>query len=100
MHAHVFSVKITDYNHEEYYKQAISVSRKKSGETISIALLCIETQEVFRSVTAANAHYHCYVSNYLNGKSAFAGKLADGTKLHWQVLDKKDVDYSLFGDEA
>ena len=92
-------LNMTDYNHDEYRKQAIIQSRKKSAEKNSFALLCIETNEVFKSVNAANAYYHCYVSNYLNGKSSYAGKLSDGTKLHWEAIDKSIVDYSLFKDK-
>lgn len=90
---------MTDYDHDEYKKQAIISSRRKSADKNSFVLLCVETQEIFKSVNAANAYYHCYVSNYLNGKSSYAGKLSDGTKLHWKVLDKTGVDYSLFKDK-
>lgn len=92
-------LQMTNYDHETYCRQAIAVSRKKASETASFALLCIETNEIFKSVNAANSYYHCYVSNYLHGKSSYAGKLSDGTKLHWKVLDKTNVDYSRFGDK-
>ena len=52
----------------------------------SIAIRCIETREVFSSISEANKKYHCSIYDYFYGKCKYAGMLSDGTKLHWEKV--------------
>ncbi len=84
-------LKTTDYVHEKYYNDAIKRSRKKASITQSCPVRCIETGEIFKSIHDANEKYHCYLNHYFNGKHKSAGKLSDGTRLHWEKLSEEDA---------
>ena len=51
---------------------------------------CVEIDEYFNSIIDANKKYNvnagCIIS-CCKGKRNYAGKLPDGTKLHWQYVD-------------
>ena len=49
---------------------------------------CIETGEIFNSITQADkAHPGANnLKKVIEGKSSFAGRLPDGTKLHWEYV--------------
>lgn len=50
---------------------------------------CLETGEIFESIAQANKKYPGAESLKLviEGKRSYAGKLPDGTKLHWEYVD-------------
>ena len=50
---------------------------------------CLETGEIFASISKANKKYPGAESLKLviEGKRSYAGKLPDGTKLHWEYVD-------------
>lgn len=77
---------ISSYCHKEYVNKMRIKSMGYSVAKTSISVQCIETQEIFSSISEANQTYHCLVGKYLSGKSKYAGKLEDGTKLHWLQL--------------
>lgn len=54
-------------------------------------VVCVETGEIFESGAEARRKYHCGdLSQVLNGKRATAGKLVDGTKLHWKYVEEAE----------
>lgn len=54
-------------------------------------VVCVETGEIFESGAEARRKYHCGdLSQVLNGRRATAGKLADGTKLHWKYVEETE----------
>lgn len=58
-------------------------------KSFCIKVICIETKEIFRSITDASKKYNINKSNIsacCKGKLKSAGQLADGTKLHWQLI--------------
>lgn len=82
---------ISSYNHNEYVNQMhLKVNRAAISKT-SVPVQCIETQEIFASMSIANSTYHCLVGKYFSGKSKYAGKMQDGTKLHWRKISKNEI---------
>jgi hypothetical protein len=58
---------------------------QKLGTTVK----CIETGEIFESMAQASKKYKGSVQGYfLKSNSKWAGTLPDGTKLHWEKLNK------------
>lgn len=65
-------------------KMKIRVSGKNSGK--AKAVRCVETGEVFDTITEANKKYKCkHISLVCQGKRASAGKL-NGKPLHWEYV--------------
>ena len=65
----------------------------KKQESIKIKVMCIETGQVFMSVKEAGLFYNIqpgHITGCCNGRAHCntAGKLLDGTKLHWKYLNK------------
>lgn len=53
-------------------------------------VFCFETNEIFNSITDASNKYNIMsssISTCCKGKYKYAGKLPDGTKLHWRYID-------------
>ena len=78
--------KISSYVHNDYIKQSYIQRNKNMVSKTSIAIRCIETREVFSSISEANKKYHCSIYDYFYGKCKYAGMLSDGTKLHWEKV--------------
>lgn len=74
-------------------KRAVA-SRKKNGNynCTNKYVLCIETGEVFSSYKDAGKKYKCSIAGYFYNNGSYAGKLPDGTKLHWEKLNKKEAE--------
>lgn len=64
-------------------------SNKKLQSSKGIKVLCNETGEIFPSIAEAGRKYSKDLSRFLSGKSndKYCGKLPDGTKLTWQIID-------------
>lgn len=55
-----------------------------------VSVICLNTKKVFNKVINGAKMYNLAGSNISNcckGKSSYAGKLADGTKLHWMYYE-------------
>lgn len=74
--------KLSSFRYEEYKN-----SKKKYKNSVTIR--CIETNEIFDTITQGELKYHCDISGYLKNRSKYAGKLPDGTKLHWELVETK-----------
>lgn len=82
---------ITDYCHKEYSVKNGAIARKRAGEWRKIMVMCIETHEIFRSIKDATNKYSSGIYAVVNTEKA-AGRLSDGTLLHWVTISKEDVD--------
>lgn len=63
--------------------------RNKLSERSSIAVVCIETGIVYKSATFAGKELgidNSTISKCCRGENKSAGKLPDGTKLHWKYV--------------
>lgn len=98
------SEKATGRGHSEESKQRMSEQRageknimygkthtEKAKEKIKLAVSrpvrCIETGIVYPSALEAKRQIgadNSVINRCINGKAAYAGKLPDGTKLHWE----------------
>lgn len=56
----------------------------------SAKVRCVETGEVFDSISQANKKYPGAenLRSVIKGKRSYAGRLPDGTKLHWEYVEK------------
>lgn len=81
----------SSYNHELDYKRSIEDSRKKASFTISTPVICIETKEIFRSITSVRTLTGISVQKAVKDPKYTAGMLADGTKLHWRELTEQEA---------
>ena len=72
-------------------KEESKLIKYKTGGNNKKSVYCIELNKTFQSLTEASNY--CKVSKtciceYLKGKQKSAGKLPDGTKLHWQYVEQ------------
>ena len=74
---------------ERASKLKIKTDRHKPNIANGKRVLCLETGEIFESCSSASRKYHCGdLSPVLKGRRKTAGKLADGTKLHWKYVEE------------
>ena len=67
---------------------------KKSGGQNNQPIYCPELNRIFTSIADAEKELKINsISNVLTGRAKTAGKLPDGTKLHWQYVDKNSNYY-------
>lgn len=74
-----------DYN-EEKVKELLTPKINKH----CIAVLCIETNKKYNSMLDAASDIGISptrITEYLKGKGSYAGKLPNGTKLHWEYVN-------------
>ena len=74
----------------KYSEQA----KKRIGDKNPAAkkVKCLETGEIFGCIKEAKEKYHADISANIHGRNKSAGKLADGTCLHWVfLLDSADA---------
>ncbi len=70
-------------------KLKLKADRRKPNIANGKRVLCLETGEIFESCASASRKYHCGdLSPILKGRRETAGKLADGTKLHWKYVEE------------
>ena len=81
---------LTNYKHQEYCKVSKRVGGLISAARRQKPVRCIETNEVFNNLQSGNQKYRCNICNYIQGVDAYAGTLADGTRLHWELLNEED----------
>lgn len=63
-----------------------------TSKVMARKILCVETGEIFNSITDAAKIYGCMtkIGAVCKGKKETAGKLADGTKLHWEYVEEEN----------
>ncbi len=60
----------------------------KDNSYLMKPILCIETNQIFPSLAEAKSWLgKGDIGSYMMGKQSYAGKLEDGTKLHWRYLN-------------
>lgn len=60
-----------------------------SAKNISKKVYCIETNETFDSKREAELKYHIsHINEAISGKREYAGRLPDGTRLHWKYIEE------------
>lgn len=73
-----------------YGKTHTKEAREKISKALSHAVRCIETGVVYPSEIEAKRQTgvdNTMIHRYLKGKAGYAGKLSDGTKLHWEYAN-------------
>lgn len=64
--------------------------RKIYGSSNTKKVICNETGEIFNSFEEAHRKYNAHLSNYFKEDNRiYSGSLPDGTRLTWQLVDKK-----------
>lgn len=48
---------------------------------------CVQTGEIFENITIPSKKYHANISDYFRKGNKTAGKLSDGTKLTWELIE-------------
>jgi len=62
---------------------------RKSGQQRMLPVICITTGKIYNSIKEAESDMKCCgISACCRHKIKYAGKLSDGTKLHWQYYNK------------
>jgi predicted transcriptional regulator len=77
------------YNSEEEKIKNLKDMTSKSIKATSKKVRCIETNQIFNSITEASRKMNCsdpHISSCCKGKRKTCGKLEDGTKLHWEYI--------------
>ena len=73
---------------DEDFRKRFSERMSGPSNPASRVVQCIETKEIFYCMKEANEKYHTSkVSASCRGTRSHAGKLHDGTKLHWKFID-------------
>lgn len=65
-------------------------ARDKISKALSHPVRCVETGIVYQSEIEAKRQTgvdNTMIHRYLKGKASYAGKLSDGTKLHWEYAN-------------
>lgn len=81
-----------NYDPKEEQKKNAKVNGRQNNQPI----YCEELNRIFTSITDAERKLkinHSNISSVLNGKRKTSGKLPNGTKLHWQYVDKNSNYY-------
>lgn len=81
---------ICSYNHQKELNRNKIKKGIKSSISNGQAVQCIETDEVFSSMTMASKYYHCAVGEYFRFHRSYAGILPDGTKLTWKKISTQE----------
>lgn len=74
-----------------YGKTHTTEARDKIAKALGHPVRCIETDIVYPSELEAKRQTgvdNSMIHRYINGKASYAGKLLDGTKLHWEYVDR------------
>lgn len=74
---------------EDYTEEKVKELLTPKANKHCISILCIETNDRFDSIKDAAAKIGISptgITEYFNGKQSYAGKLPDGTKLHWEYV--------------
>ena len=84
----------------ETYKDVLQkiriASNKKIANSKGIKIICDQTQEIFYSISSAEAQTGVKnIKKFLNGERSYAGKLQDGTKLTWTKLSNEQYEQLL-----
>lgn len=77
----------TGENNIMYGKHHTDNAKEKIAKATSRPVRCIETGIVYPSALEAKRQTgadNSVINRYINGKASYAGKLQDGTKLHWE----------------
>lgn len=72
-----------------YGKTHTQEARDKIAKALSHPVRCIETDVIYPSEIEAKRQTgvdNTMIHRYLKGKANYAGKLSDGTKLHWEYV--------------
>lgn len=75
------------YNSKERIRLNRSVNIENRVNSRKKMVMCIQTGEVFNSIAEANKKYSCNIYKCLSKKHKLAGKLENGTKLEWKILE-------------
>ncbi len=88
---HGEEIGCTTYNHKKALVERNELRKEKLAKTNSCLLYCIETNEIFDSISSAKCYYGGGIDGYLNGKNTYAGILDDGTKLHYNGVSDEEA---------
>lgn len=81
------SVANAGENNCMYGKTHTQEAREKIAKALSHSVRCVETGIVYPSEIEAKRQTgvdNTMIHRYLKGKASYAGRLSDGTKLHWE----------------
>lgn len=79
------------YDAKEESKRIGKMNGKRNGDLLSKAVICLTTQKIYKSITAAakDIHIsHASIQNCCHHKTLTSGQLLNGTKLKWMFLDE------------
>ena len=78
-------------HHSDTTKKKISKANKGKESKLKKQVICIELNKEFSSLAEAKIwckenNIKADIASYVTGRQKYAGKLADGTKLHWRYI--------------
>ena len=76
-----------------YGKTHTDKAKDKIAKATSKPVRCIETGIIYPSALEAKRQTgadNSVINRNINGKASYAGKLSDGTKLHWEYVDEQE----------
>jgi len=79
-----------DYDPKKEFKRNLEDNKIKSANATSKRVMCIETKEIFKSISEAAKNVingsDSHISSCCKGKRKSCGRLEDGTLLHWEYI--------------
>lgn len=84
-------LQLLNISYDDFLKQIRLASNNKLAQSKGFPVLCEQTNEVFYSISEAERKMGVSsLRSYFHNNNTYCGKLSDGTKLTWRIINKEE----------